>query len=142
MAFNVLIVDDSSSMRAVIKKIIRLSGFNVSEYWEAADGAEALEMMNRHWVDLVLSDINMPKMNGIEMIAAMKKNDLIASVPVVMVSTERNEEKVAKCLELGASGYIKKPFRPEQLRDKMITIFGEPEIDERENEGIFEGCDF
>jgi two-component system chemotaxis response regulator CheY len=142
MAFNVLIVDDSSSMRAVIKKIIRLSGFNVSEYWEAADGAEALEMMNRHWVDLVLSDINMPKMNGIEMIAAMKKNDLIASVPVVMVSTERNEEKVAKCLELGASGYIKKPFRPEQLRDKMITIFGEPEIDERENEGIFKGCDF
>lgn len=73
MAFNVLIVDDSSSMRAVIKKTIKVSGFNAGEYFEAGDGREALEILSNKWVDLVLSDINMPNMNGLELIAEMKK---------------------------------------------------------------------
>ncbi|GAH22323.1 unnamed protein product, partial [marine sediment metagenome] len=74
MAFNVLIVDDSSSMRAIIKKIIKTSGFNVGECLEAADGKEAMKMLKDGWVDLVLTDINMPNMNGLELITEMKEN--------------------------------------------------------------------
>ena len=88
MAFNVLIVDDSSSMRAVIRKIIRVSGFNVGEYLEAADGKEALKVLADEWVDLVLTDINMPNMNGLELIAEMKRDRMLQSIPVVMVTTE------------------------------------------------------
>ena len=92
MGFNVLIVDDSSSMRAVIKKTIRVSGFNVSEYWEAADGIEALNILRNEWVDLVLSDINMPHMNGVQLISEMKKDEILKSIPVVMVTTEGSEK--------------------------------------------------
>ena len=73
MAFNVLVVDDSSSIRAIIKKIIRLSGFNVGGFWDASDGLAALSVLKEEWVDIVLTDINMPNMNGMELIDRMKK---------------------------------------------------------------------
>jgi two-component system chemotaxis response regulator CheY len=96
MAFNVLIVDDSSSMRAVIKKIIKVSGFNVGYFLEAGDGEEALKVLENEWVDLVLSDINMPNMNGLELISRMSENEMLRSIPVVMVTTEASDEKVSK----------------------------------------------
>lgn len=131
MAFNVLIVDDSSSMRAVIKRTIKVSGFNVGEYFEAGDGREALEILSNKWVDLVLSDINMPNMNGLELIAEMKKNELLGSIPVVLVTTEGSEKKIEESIRLGASRYIKKPFFPEDIKNMLRSLMGEEVRDVR-----------
>lgn len=131
MAFNVLIVDDSSSMRAVIKKIIKVSGFNVGQYWEAADGNEAMDILKKEWVDLVLSDINMPNMSGLELISTMNADETLRAIPVVMVTTEGSDEKVNRAKDLGARGYIKKPFLPEDIKMTLCEIMGEEISDER-----------
>lgn len=141
MAFNVLIVDDSSSMRAVIKKTIRVSGFNVGQYLEASNGAEALDVLSREWVDLVLTDINMPRMDGLELIREMKNDELFRSIPVVMVTTEGSETRVKESMELGARGYIKKPFKPQQIKAMLGDIMGEGEYESGYYEKD-EGCDF
>ena len=125
MAFNVLIVDDSSSMRAIVKKIIKVSGFNVGEFLAAADGKEALKVLQDEWVDVVLTDINMPNMNGMELIAQMKKNEMMRSIPVLMVTTEGSEKKIQEAMNLGAKGYIKKPFLPEDIKRSLSSIMGE-----------------
>ena len=131
MAFNVLIVDDSPSMRAVIKRTIKLSGFDIGEYFEAGDGREALELLSNKWIDIVLSDINMPNMTGLELIAEMKKNELLNSIPVIMVTTEGSEKKIQESIRLGASEYIKKPFFPEDIKKSMRSLMGEEVRDVR-----------
>ena len=141
MAFNVLIVDDSSSMRAIIKKIIKVSGFNVGEFLAAADGKEALKVLKDEWVDVVLTDINMPNMNGMELIDEMKKDELIRSIPVVMVTTEGSEKKMQEAMDLGASGYVKKPFLPEDIKRTLSGIMGE-EDGQADYDGYDEGGDF
>jgi two-component system chemotaxis response regulator CheY len=112
-------------MRSVIKKTIKLSGFDVGEYFEAGDGREALKLLSDKWVDLVLSDINMPNMNGLEFVAEMKKNELFSSIPVIMVTTEGNEKNINESARLGASKYIKKPFLPEDIKKAMLSLVGE-----------------
>jgi two-component system chemotaxis response regulator CheY len=141
MAFNVLIVDDSSAMRAVVKKAIKLSGFDVGEYWEAADGKEALDKLRIHWVDVVLTDINMPQLNGMELVTKMKEDGLLRSVPVIMVSTEGSESKVAESIRLGASGYIKKPFHPEDIKVTLGRVMGVKD-ENRDDSNTLEGSDF
>lgn len=126
MAYNILIVDDSEPMRAVIKKVIRSSGFNVGEFFEASDGKEALEISNNEWLDLVLTDYNMPRMDGLELLEEMKKDDMLKSIPVVMVTTEGSHKRVGEFIEKGALEYIKKPFTPQEIRDKLNHILGEP----------------
>ncbi len=142
MAFNVLIVDDSLSMRSVIKKTIRVSGFKVGEYFEAADGKEALKILADAWVDLVLTDINMPNMNGLELIAEMHNDQILSSIPVVMVTTEGSEKSVQKSMEMGAKGYIKKPFQPEDIKRILNSIMGEEEDVESDDDQSDEGFDF
>ena len=136
MAYNILIVEDSSPMRAVIKKIIRASGFNVGEIFEASNGKEALNVMNDEWLDLVLSDYNMPDMDGLALLNEMKKDDTLKSIPVVMVTTEGSKKRVKEFLEKGA-GYIKKPFTPAEIKQKLNLIIGEPE----DGEGILDEGD-
>ncbi len=142
MAFNVLIVDDSISMRAIIKKIIRISGFNVGNCWEAADGREAMKVLMNEWVDLVLTDINMPNMDGMELITAMKKDQLLRSIPVVMVTIEGSEKRVKESMKLGVKGYIKKPFLPEEIRNTLTKIMGEAGDVQRPYDEDHEGSDF
>lgn len=142
MAFNVLIVDDSSSMRAVIKKIIKVSGFDVGEFLEAADGQAALNVLGDSWVDLVLTDINMPKMDGLDLIREMKKDEILRSIPVVVVTTEGSEKRVQESMEIGASGYIKKPFMPKDIIKTLSNIMGEAQDGSRDNGEDFEGGDF
>jgi two-component system, chemotaxis family, chemotaxis protein CheY len=142
MAFNVLIVDDSSTMRSVIKKIIKVSGFEVGNFLEAGDGLEALEVLRHDWVDLVLSDINMPNMNGLDLIGKMSEDDILKSIPIVMVTTEGSDEKVEKSKALGAAGYIKKPFLPEDIRLALCNIMGEEIRDEKEYDDDAETGDF
>lgn len=142
MAFNVLIVDDSLTMRSVIKKTIKVSGFKVGEYFEAADGKEALKILADAWVDLVLTDINMPNMNGLELIAEMNNDQILSSIPVVMVTTEGSEKSVQKSMEMGAKGYIKKPFQPEDIKRMLNSIMGEAEDGESDDDQSDEDFDF
>lgn len=141
MAFNVLIVDDSSSMRAIIKKIIKVSGFDVGEFLDASDGKEALKVLADEWVDIVLTDINMPNVNGMELMAEMKKDELLRSIPIVMITTQGSEKKMQEAIDLGASGYVKKPFLPEDIKKTLSSIMGE-EDGQRDNDGDDETGDF
>ncbi|MDY6949955.1 MAG: response regulator [Thermodesulfobacteriota bacterium] len=142
MAFNVLIVDDSPPMRSVIKKTIKLSGFRVGEMFDAANGIEALKILRQEWLDLVLTDYNMPGMNGLELLGEMKKDDLLMGIPVIMVTTEGSEQRVKEVLEKGAAEYIKKPFTPEEIRSKLNRIMGEPEDGDECSDNGDEDLDF
>lgn len=135
MAYNILIVDDSFPMRAVIKKVIKASGFDVGEFYEAENGKNALNVLNDEWVDLIISDYNMPVMNGLEMLELIKKNDMFSSIPVVMVTTEGSQQRIEEFFKKGAADYIKKPFTPEQIKSKLVMIMGETE-NESEETGI------
>lgn len=136
MAYNILIVEDSIPMRAVIKKIVRASGFNVGQIFEASNGKEALDVLNEEWLDVVLTDYNMPDMDGLELLDEMKKDDTFKVIPVVMVTTEGSEKRVEEFLERGAE-YIKKPFTPEQVKEKLNLLLGETE----EGKGPLDGGD-
>lgn len=142
MAFNVLIVDDSSSMRAVIKKTIKVSGFNVGQFLTAADGRDALKVLKEEWVDLVLTDINMPNMNGMELLEEMKEDEILKTIPVVMVTTEGSEKIMQKSMALGANGFIKKPFKPEDIRNALNSIMGGNKDGQEDYHGELGGGDF
>jgi two-component system chemotaxis response regulator CheY len=130
MAFKILIVDDSLPMRSVIKKTIKASGFGAADFLEASDGQEALKVLGHEWLDLVITDYNMPNMNGMELIQEMKKDEILGSIPVLVVTTEGSRKKVQEFLDMGASGYTKKPFTPESIRQKLTQILGESEDDD------------
>ena len=142
MAFNILIVDDSSSMRAIIAKIIKASGFNAGELLEAADGKEAMKVLASEWVDIVMTDINMPHMSGMEFIREMKKDELLRSIPVLVVTTEGSDTRVQEAFKLGAMGYIKKPFLPEDIKKTLSTLMGEGAYEKRDYDKGYEDCDF
>jgi two-component system chemotaxis response regulator CheY len=101
-----------------------------------------MKVLSDQWVDLVLTDINMPNMTGLELVKAMKEDDLLRSIPVVMVTTEGSEERVQESLRLGASGYIKKPFQPEDLKEILCSILGEKEDGDGNPDEEYEGGDF
>jgi two-component system chemotaxis response regulator CheY len=124
MSFNVLIVDDSNSMRSVIKKIVSLSGFKMDQCLEAGNGKEALDVLAKSWVDVIISDINMPEMNGLQLLAALKHDDLLREIPVIVVSTESREDRMQEAYGLGAKGFIKKPFLPEEIRKVLHGVIG------------------
>jgi len=124
MSFNVLIVDDSGAMRAVIKKVINISGFRMSQCLEAGNGREALEKMKGNWVDVIISDINMPEMSGLELLQFLNKDPLYRNIPVIIVSTEGSRERMDEVLNHGAKGFIKKPFLPEDIRSVLYNVIG------------------
>ena len=140
MSYNVLIVDDSKSMRKVIVKVLLVSGFNIGEYLEASNGQEALDMLENHWVDVVLSDIHMPVMDGIGLIRALRAKEAYKDLPVVFITTEANEDRLQEAMALGAKGYIRKPFRPEAIRALLAQVMGE--TDDTRMAISDEGCDF
>lgn len=141
MAYNILIVDDSLPMRAVIKKTLNVSGFDVGKVFEATNGEEALKILREEWTDLVISDYNMPGMNGLELIEEMKKDDVFKSIPLVMVTTEGSRERVEMFIKTGAADYIRKPFTPEEIRSKLGKIMGEEDGQGTGDQGD-EGLDF
>ena len=124
MAFRVLIVDDSPVMRTFIRRTIVLSGMEGAEILEASDGREALNLLREQWVDVVLTDINMPSMDGEQLVRCLEADDLLKSVPVVIVSTDSTESRMRQMLALGARGYVKKPFLPETLRGELERVLG------------------
>jgi len=130
-----LIVDDSYSMRAVIRKIIGLSGFKVDQCYEAQNGIEALDVLSKHWVDVILSDINMPEMNGIDLLKRLKEDNLYKDIPVVFVTTEGSKERIMEAEQAGANGFLKKPFLPEELRHILYHLVGLTDEGEYGTEG-------
>lgn len=124
MSFNVLIVDDSNSMRAVIKKIISISGFKMDQCFEAGNGKEALEALTGNWVDVIVSDINMPEMNGFELLERLKKDNLFKDIPVIIITTESSEKRMQDAFNLGVKGFIRKPFLPEEVRKILYEVIG------------------
>jgi two-component system chemotaxis response regulator CheY len=124
MINTVLIVDDSATTRALIKRTITLSGVAVTKFVEAGDGQSALDVVSSDAVDVIFLDINMPTMSGTEGVRRLKANPATAGIPVVIVSSESTTSRVDQLRNSGVSGYIKKPFTPEQIRDVFISITG------------------
>ena len=124
MALQILIVDDSPAMRAFIRRVVRLSGMDVAEYFEAANGEEALALLGSQSIDAVLTDINMPVMNGEEFVRQMRAREPLQSTPVIVISTDATTNRIQTMHSLGAVGYLQKPFGPEQLRDELDRVLG------------------
>ena len=124
MAYNVLIVDDSAIVRAVVRKTLGLTGVALGEILEAANGKEALEKLEKNWIDIVFADINMPVMTGIELVNQMIERNILKTSPVVIISTERSETRMAELRAKGVSAYLNKPFTPECLRDVITQVLG------------------
>ena len=141
MAFNVLIVDDSAVMRAMISRVVRLSGVPLGEMFEASNGAEGLRVVGEHWIDLVLLDVNMPVMNGEEMLRRLRAAPETASLAVIVVSTESSETRVHALEEMGVA-FVHKPFAPEDLRATILRVTGVTPDDEYYAVPAADGGDF
>jgi len=117
-----LIVDDSSVMRKIVERSLRQAGIDVSDVFQAGDGAEALAILTANKVDLILCDINMPVMDGLEFIQQLPGVENAKGIPVVMITTEGSEARVVQALSCGARGYIRKPFTPEQVKEHVVPV--------------------
>jgi len=132
MSVNVLVVDDSGVMRSMIIKTIRLSGLQLGEIHQAANGREGLDALQQNWIDLVIADINMPVMNGEDMIDRMIEHPEFKDIPVVVISTEGSKTRVERLENKGAR-FIHKPFTPEIIRDTVKDFLGEQVFDDSPN---------
>ncbi len=122
MAMDVLIVDDSAAIRKILQRVLRQTEMPIGNIHEAGDGIEALAVLEQQTVGLILSDINMPNMDGLEMLGKVKSMDAYKAVPVIMITTEGNQNKVMEAVSLGASGYVRKPFTTEQIKEKLTGL--------------------
>jgi two-component system, chemotaxis family, chemotaxis protein CheY len=122
---DILIVDDSAGIRKILQRVIRQTEMSLGNIIEAADGVEALELLKTQSVGLILSDINMPNMNGLELLSHIKASETLKNVPIVMISTEGSQQKVMEAVQLGAAGYVKKPFNAEQIKEKLATLISQ-----------------
>jgi len=125
MSYSLMIVDDSAIIRSALKKTIDMTAIPVDKLVKAVDGLDALEKLKSTWVDIIFCDIHMPRMSGLELFDTLRKSIEFKRIPFVIVSTEGSETRIKELLDLGVAGYIRKPFKPEEIRDVMKKIFGE-----------------
>jgi two-component system, chemotaxis family, chemotaxis protein CheY len=119
-----LIVDDSSVMRKIVERSLRQAGIELEKVLEASNGSEALAVLHENAVDLILCDINMPVMDGLEFVRATAAEPKAKGVPIVMITTEGSESHVVQALTAGARGYIRKPFTPDQVKEHVLPVLG------------------
>ncbi len=119
---RVLIVDDSSVMRKIVERALRQAGLEPLVVLEAGSGVEGLDALRAGSVQLILSDINMPSMDGLEFLRQLRAQNLADGVPVVMITTESSEEHVRQAIQAGAQGYIRKPFTAEQVKERVLPL--------------------
>jgi two-component system chemotaxis response regulator CheY len=124
MAYNILVVDDSETVKAVMAKAIQMAGVDVKTLLTAGNGQEALDVLGKEWVDLVFADINMPVMNGVELVKRMKADEDMKHIPVVIVSTEGSQTRINGLMEHGIKAFLRKPFTPESLKSTIDGIMG------------------
>jgi len=121
-SIRVMIVDDFEGMRKLIEQCLRAAGLQIHEVLEAENGREALLALRDTPVDLILCDINMPKMDGLELLKNLRQSPLTKDTPVVMVSGDGMESRVVAALKAGAGGFIRKPFSPEQVKERVLPL--------------------
>lgn len=124
MGLRILIVDDSATFRAIIRKGLGLAQLDVTAVFEAPNGKAALQVLRQEWVDLVFSDINMPEMGGDELLRQMSQDKVLGSIPVIVVSSDRSSARMDEVKALGARAYVTKPFRPEEFRAVVHRVLG------------------
>lgn len=117
-----LIVDDSSVMRKIVERSLRQAGIEPLVVFEAGSGTEGIEVLRSREVNLILSDINMPSMDGLEFVRRIQAQQLARGVPVVMITTESSEQHVKEAIDAGATGYIRKPFTTDQVKQKVVPL--------------------
>lgn len=126
-SIRALIVDDSSVMRKIVERSLRQAGIDLTEVFQAGNGAEALVVLQTNTVDLILCDINMPVMDGLEFVKQLSGVPNAKGVPVVMITTEGSEAHVVQAISCGARGYIRKPFTAEQVKEHVVPVLtGKP----------------
>src|SRR5690349_20704863 len=119
---DVLIVDDSAAIRKILKRVLQQAEIPLAQVFEAGNGREAIESLERQRVNLILCDINMPNMDGLQFLSEVKSRPEWKDVPVVMITTEGSQSKVLEAVQLGAVGYVRKPFTAEQIKEKLAGI--------------------
>ena len=117
MSYNILVVDDSKTVRRMIAKALEVAGIPLNQVHQAENGREALAVLEEEWIDLVLTDINMPEMDGMELVRAMSEDPTLQGIPVVVISTEGSQERIDELKQRGIRGYLRKPFTPESIKD-------------------------
>jgi len=118
----VLIVDDSSVMRKIVQRSLRLAGLEIETVLEADNGEQALTIVQQNSIDMIFSDINMPNMDGLEFVRQLQNLEAAKGVPIVMITTEGSQSRVVEALSLGARGYIRKPFTPDQMKERIAPL--------------------
>ncbi|HIJ55839.1 MAG TPA: response regulator [Deltaproteobacteria bacterium] len=122
LSITVLVVDDFATMRRIVKNILRQLGFE--NIIEADDGTTALDALKKNKIDLIVSDWNMPKMTGLELLKTVRASDEYKDVPFLMVTAETQKQNVLDAVQAGVSNYVVKPFTAEQISDKLQKIYG------------------
>jgi two-component system chemotaxis response regulator CheY len=125
MPIDVMLVDDSSAIRKMIRRVLDITGLDLGRVEEAANGREALEKLAGLPVDIVLTDINMPEMDGEVFVRHLREDARLGAIPVVVVSTDSTSLRRQRLESLGAQGYLSKPFTPEKLRDELERVLGQ-----------------
>jgi len=121
MGLDVLIVDDSAAIRKILLRVLSQTDIALGDVLEAGDGVEALSMLESRRVGLVLSDINMPNMDGLQLLTSVRSRPEWSGIPVIMITTEGSQAKVMEAVQLGAQGYVRKPFTAEQIKEKITS---------------------
>jgi len=120
--YDLLIVDDSTAIRKILQRVLHSAEIPLRNVYEAGDGLEAIAILKANKVSLILSDINMPNMDGLQLLTQIRANDAWKSLPVIMITTEGSQVKVIEAAQLGANGYVRKPFTPEQIKNTLATL--------------------
>ena len=121
MDLNVLIVDDSSAIRKILVRVLSQTDLPIKRVHEASDGAEALKIVEGNDVSLILSDINMPNVDGLELLQKLSLTPKWKDLSVIMITTEGSQAKVLEAVQLGAKGYVRKPFTADQIKEKVLA---------------------
>ena len=119
---DVLVVDDSAAIRKILRRVLQQTEIPLGEVFEAGDGVEAVEGLKRQKVQLILSDINMPNMDGLQLLSVLKASLEWKEIPVIMITTEGSQARVLEAVRLGAAGYVRKPFTADQIKEKLSGI--------------------
>lgn len=125
MSFTIMIVDDSEIIRSVLGRTIKMTEVPYDEILEAENGVEGLKILENEVPDVILTDINMPEMNGVEFINKLREEEEYRDTPIVVVSTEGSETRIQQLMDLGISGYLRKPFTPESIREILVEVLGD-----------------
>ncbi len=122
MSYNVLVVDDSKTARMMLVKTLRVSGLKINEVFTAENGAHALEMLRENWIDLIITDLHMPVMSGMEMVEKMAADGLLSTLPVIVISSDASQQRIDELHGHGIRDYLCKPVRPERVKEVVESI--------------------